>query len=227
MNIKNPCPGFDLDTFRSESVARAVAAWQATCVGQYIDISDYNFTPESAYTIGLFSQIGRLAFAVVCPDEYADILKNVDEIDPYDLARREKELFKIDHNQLGARMVADWDLPEIFSQAILYQDTSVDELKIPADSPTYQLIDLIQWTGKTLRFCTTISNILNRPESRTNRDYLDKTIAEAEDINISSDEFPLTFDLITDEWKQLNGALDIPLPEALPTDWKKIYSLAG
>ncbi len=70
-----------------------------------------------AFTAGVLHGIGLLALAVMHPREYIHLLgTHIGTAES--LAAREKELFGIDHGELGRSLVHDWQLPEEF-QAIV------------------------------------------------------------------------------------------------------------
>lgn len=68
---------------------------------------------DFAYTAGLIHDIGRLALAVLRPQQYIDFLDHCQE-GPIDLLVRERELFGIDHCEAGRFLVVAWELPEAF-----------------------------------------------------------------------------------------------------------------
>ena len=68
---------------------------------------------DIAYTAGLLHGIGLMAFAVVQPAEYIELLGRFIGT-PASLLERERVVFGIDHCQLGRKLVQDWSLPEDF-----------------------------------------------------------------------------------------------------------------
>ena len=112
-NQKGTCSEFDYDEYWSKSLGRAVAARHIAKL--------LKFSPDEAFTCGLLSQIGRLAFAGAYPDRYAQALSVVGE-EADDLCEFERELFGLDHNGLTSEMMADWHLPKLFREAVLAQE---------------------------------------------------------------------------------------------------------
>jgi two-component system, cell cycle response regulator len=111
-----PCSAFDYEGFWSEAIATAASA-------RALSAHIKSTSAEEAFSFGLLSQIGRLAFATVHPEHYEKVLKNVTL--PYDesLCRLEREAFALDHNELTAAMLEDWGLPQVFVEAARCQDS--------------------------------------------------------------------------------------------------------
>lgn len=68
---------------------------------------------DIAYTAGILHDIGRLALAVVRPREYIDLLGRHMGT-PGSMLLREREMFGMDHCEIGKKLVAEWKLPEDF-----------------------------------------------------------------------------------------------------------------
>ncbi|HUX44115.1 MAG TPA: HDOD domain-containing protein [Terracidiphilus sp.] len=72
---------------------------------------------DIAFTCGLMHDLGRMAFAVVKPLEYAEMLGR--QVGPSaSILEPEREFFGRDHCQLGAQLVRDWRLPEEFESIV-------------------------------------------------------------------------------------------------------------
>jgi len=88
------------------SVACAMIAEQAAKASYF----DQHF----AYAAGIMHDIGRVVLAVSMPREYACVIeRGADQ--PHDLLLSERALCGIDHCQVGAILVKEWALPEVFS----------------------------------------------------------------------------------------------------------------
>jgi len=72
---------------------------------------------DIAYTAGVLHGIGLLALAVVRPQEYIQLLGTFIGT-PASLLVRERATFGIDHCALGKKLIADWNLPEDFAEAM-------------------------------------------------------------------------------------------------------------
>jgi len=130
------CAGFDYEGFWAISLARAIAA-------ERIAHSTGRCPPESAYTLGLLSDIGRLALASVYPEEYSALLASEGGRDPVALARLERERLAIDHGTVTACLLEHWGLRKSFLRASrLFQDERpVGETE---DAETLHLVNLLK-----------------------------------------------------------------------------------
>lgn len=74
---------------------------------------DRNF----AYTAGVLHCIGRLALAVVRPQEYIHLLgTHIGSLES--MLERERALFGTDHAEIGRKLIADWQLPDEFDAVV-------------------------------------------------------------------------------------------------------------
>jgi HD-like signal output (HDOD) protein len=81
----------------------------------------------AAYTAGVMHDIGRVVLAVAQPDEYAKLLQSGVESQAEAL-KREKEIFGIDHCELGRRMAIDWKLPSLFMEVTSRHHAAPDDV---------------------------------------------------------------------------------------------------
>jgi putative nucleotidyltransferase with HDIG domain len=72
---------------------------------------------DSAYTAGVLHDIGRLALAVIRPQEYAALLER-HHGSGASILPLEAELFGCDHCQAGSHLVTDWKLPADFDAIV-------------------------------------------------------------------------------------------------------------
>ena len=72
---------------------------------------------DTAYTAGVMHDIGRLALAVIRPDEYAALLSR-HHGPAASILPLETELFGCDHCQAGRHLVTDWTLPPAFEAVV-------------------------------------------------------------------------------------------------------------
>ena len=108
-NRGGACKGFDYDVYWSHSLATAVAA---QCLATRVKL----VVPAEAFTCGLLSGVGRLALASIHPDRYATVLERAAAGD--DLIDCEREAFDVDHRELAAALLEDWQLPTHFGFAV-------------------------------------------------------------------------------------------------------------
>jgi putative nucleotidyltransferase with HDIG domain len=72
---------------------------------------------EVAFTAGILHDIGRFALSVVRPKEYANLLESHRGA-PASLLAGERDLFGLDHCEVGAQLVTDWNLPVEFVSSV-------------------------------------------------------------------------------------------------------------
>jgi putative nucleotidyltransferase with HDIG domain len=72
---------------------------------------------DAAYTAGVLHDIGRLALAVIRPNEYAVLLAR-HQGSATSILAAEEELFGCDHCEAGRHLVADWKLPAEFHEIV-------------------------------------------------------------------------------------------------------------
>jgi len=72
---------------------------------------------DTAYTAGIMHDIGRLALAVIRPNEYAALLGKHAGC-AASILPLETELFGCDHCQAGRHLVTDWGLPPTFEAVV-------------------------------------------------------------------------------------------------------------
>jgi HD-like signal output (HDOD) protein len=115
-NCAGHCSGFDYDTYWAQALAMAVAIAAIT-------VRERTVSPAEAFTLGLLSDIGRLALATAWPGTYGECLNSSQSDD--DLLHLERKLFTVNHNQLTLMLLLDWGLPSI----------SLDALKLSFEQP--------------------------------------------------------------------------------------------
>jgi HD-like signal output (HDOD) protein len=91
-------------------------------------------SPDSAYSLGLLHDIGRLGLLVAYPGEYSQILKAADR-DAVSLLDQEKSIFGMDHCEAGRSLLEQATLPEDFCMVVGRhhdppQGCALDSLKI-------------------------------------------------------------------------------------------------
>jgi two-component system cell cycle response regulator len=102
------CTGFDYHIYWAKALAMAVAI--AAIIAR-----ERTVAPEEAFTLGLLSDIGRLALATAWPDTYGDCLQRSQG---EDLLLLEQEHFAVDHKELTTILLLDWGLPGILLDAL-------------------------------------------------------------------------------------------------------------
>ena len=182
---QGPCSAFDYDLFWPESLAQAVGARHLTArLG--------GFAPDEAFTCGLLSQIGRLAFATAYPERYAELLGTVSHENRRQLAEAENAAFDIDHHALAAEMMADWHIPQVFREAVHAQnDPDAGRLEIGSRAHLF---------ARVLRLSGAIARLL--PRSAVHRETLSTLVVQANRLGIMPNVYHEVFDAISREWRE-------------------------
>jgi two-component system, cell cycle response regulator len=113
VSTRGGCRLFDYVGFWSTSLARAVAGCR---IAQGLAC----YVPDEVFTVGLLAQLGRLVLATIHPDRYGTLIASIC-CSQRELIELERELFDIDHNDLTARLMADWGLPSRVCDAVYLQ----------------------------------------------------------------------------------------------------------
>jgi len=77
---------------------------------------------DIAFTCGVIHDIGRLALAVVRPNEYADLLGSYTGR-AAGVLEQERVAFGKNHCEIGAHLIEEWNLPEDFSAIVATHHT--------------------------------------------------------------------------------------------------------
>jgi two-component system cell cycle response regulator len=107
-NSTGNCAEFDYATYWSQSLAMSVAIAAITT-------RERTVLPEESFTLGLLSDIGRLALATAWSEIYGECLAMAQD---EQLIALERERFAIDHNALSLILLDDWGFPQIFLDAL-------------------------------------------------------------------------------------------------------------
>ncbi len=202
------CRGFDYEEFWSESLARAVAA-------KHVAHLSGTFAPDEAFTCGLLSQIGRLAFATAFPDAYIGAIKDVREGDHQALAEVERTVFGIDHNDLAAEMMGEWHLPDIFRAAVRAQAAP--------EALAEEVHRRAQGFAHILHLTSHITEILLR--DTVSDGTLSALSKEAEDLGIGPKLDHGAIDTIGQEWRDTGVVFSVRTREVPPA--AEIYAEAA
>ncbi len=209
-NKNGPCQEFDYEAFWSDSIARSVAARHMAI------IRNHNVDMDSAFTAGLLCQIGRLAFASVEPVKYAEFLQRTKDQSVSDQLKAQRRIFGIDHNELTAKMMNNWQLPEYYSKAIYYQDSEKVQFELPVDSPELELVRILKWSR-------TIARLFKKNHGLRRRN-LDLAVKATHVLGMPTGYFSKYFDKISSEWLQMGGVFEVPTRQA--SSWEQIYATA-
>jgi HD-like signal output (HDOD) protein len=181
------CPRFHFDNFWAWAIATATSI-RTIARNESCDFRD------TAFVAGLLTEIGRLVLATGVPDQYESVLASVDGLaDP----AAERRAFGTDYIEIGAEVLARWQLPSTIVDAVRFQAA-------PDQAPDAATRNL----ANSIRQSQAIANALcsSTPPSAATAGLDETTVAR-----------------LHWESRELAGILDIPLgdlpnPEALETD---------
>lgn len=194
-NRAGRCVEFDYEWFWSESLGRAVAVRNLTA---HLSMC----APDVAFTIGLLSRIGRLALATAFPGEYARALQLAASGKAGGLARIERELFQLDHNDLAADMLSDWRLPPVFCDAVRFQDSP--------ELDTAQLDPLARQLAQTVHLGGLVARVLSRGGAGPAAEEL---AGQVRALSICPETFAQLFETIRQAWQEMGEVLEVQTRE--------------
>ncbi len=92
----------------------------AACTTEALAVigSDYDFEAPVAFTAGLLHDIGKLVLEQLMTDEIRLTLNNIVRQDATSRADAEREVFGVDHADIGACLLRSWRLPDIIVEAV-------------------------------------------------------------------------------------------------------------
>ncbi len=218
---KTRCAAFSYRMFWSESLARAVAMRHIASLRKF----DW---PEEAFVLGLLADIGRLVFANVAPAEYAGLLARTDDL--CELAELERDAFGLDHDELTARLLQKWGLPQDFCAMVWRGKPPPSPGGEREAGPTCGLgatgglsaSDVGHPTGgQAARGTQTRRSLLGQMLHAASavaalvvKPYIEeeelKTLAgAAEGLGLTAGESATMFDAIAEEWRLAGAVLDV------------------
>jgi putative nucleotidyltransferase with HDIG domain len=78
---------------------------------------DGSIDKDAAYTAGILHDVGRVALAVIQPKGYAALLEKHHGTSA-SMLLAEREMFGLDHCEVGRQLIADWKLPKSFEAVV-------------------------------------------------------------------------------------------------------------
>lgn len=139
------CKGFDYAQFWSRSVAMACAAQALTGCIRIAPVAEM-------FTCGLLAGIGRLGLASARPDAYSRLLEQYHDQPLADMTHAEAQLFGFNHLSLAAAMMNDWNIPRLFSDAVLFHEAP-QASGFAQDSRQQRLVRILQMAARVADIC--------------------------------------------------------------------------
>lgn len=196
------CRAFDYSRFWSRSVAMACAAQALTgCI---------RIAPASEmFTCGLLAGIGQLGLASARPQAYSDLLERHAGQPLAELTAAETLLFEYNHLSLAAAMMNDWNIPRLFSDAVLFHEDP-QASGFEAGSRKMQLTQMLQ-----LASC--IADLCIAPE-----EYWESMIAPLFELGlalgIDSDRLAALVAQTSIEWQEWGVVLQVQTHDLPPLE---------
>lgn len=189
-NREGCCRGFDFSTFWSDSLARGVVA-------RHVAQKPKRVHGEEAFICGLLSQLGRLAFATVYPDQYWEICNHEGQ----ELVEKEGELLGLDHNAMAAQMMESWRFPASHCLAIRHVNDP-GAIPIETNSTAY-------WLASLLRFAGRMAQVLTGRGLEKGAKAMAELVDAAAGFDVAADEIESHTQAIAAEWEQAGIMLSI------------------
>jgi diguanylate cyclase (GGDEF)-like protein len=187
-NRNGSCKKFDYQAFWSHSLLTAIAA-------QKLIFRRGLGSPEEVFVLGLLSQIGSLALATAYPVEYAAVLEKVAANGGAGagLAELEQAEFGLDHNQLTKEMLADWCLPLVFLDAVLYHEAPTQSVAAEGGRE-WQLLQVLHVASYFARVCLAAES--------QRQAMVPKLIFKAVRLGVESEALTELGDRVIQEWQE-------------------------
>ena len=195
-NSSGNCSGFDYAAYWSHSLAMAVAIAAITS-------RERTVAPAESFTLGLLSDIGRLALATAWPSAYSECLAKVQD---EQLVALERECFAIDHKALSLILLEDWGLPQLFLDAL----TLGIEQETTGTTRSARLASQLAFARQIARYC--LADISYKAN------IFDDLIIKASQHNMGETALIDFVSQVIEEWHEWGKLIDIhtdiqqPLP---------------
>lgn len=190
------CKAFDYETYWSLSLARAVSAQVLSRILSF-------GRPEQAYICGLLGEIGRLALASVYSEKYAELIEETRMGGLEALIERENDELNINHAQVGACMLEEWGLPEVFGEAI--EEFCKSRRLSPGPEPIESLAEI-------LRLGDVVASACIAGETTTHREWEilgDQLKIVRGHLGMDPEAFQRFCDTCGKEWVSWGHSLDV------------------
>lgn len=202
-NRSGDCVAFDYARYWSHSLARAVAA-QAIA-----RLTSSKPAPES-FTCALLAGIGRLALASIHPEAYARVLLEAADSSFETTIALERKALGLDHAELSAAMILDWQLPESFAYAAAHFASDDAEAEA-ASAEALAMIRLLRWADRIASELVSAPGIASGEWGRRHHDLEDVRTALA----LDPQGFAELRANIGVEWQEWSKLLALPAGDTL------------
>ncbi|MCB1317482.1 MAG: HDOD domain-containing protein [Leptospiraceae bacterium] len=150
---------------KGETFTRHLNEFSVTCAlvaSELCDRLNLKQYKEEAFISALLHKIGMTVFALNKRREYADLLRKV-ETEFADLAEEERKRYRIDHVELGQKLMQRWHLPDQYLDVIAHHNFKPEETGQVSD--LVRITALASITGREMMGILLPMNELNRRAS--------------------------------------------------------------
>ncbi len=204
------CEAFNYKTFYQDSLACAIAARNITNYVNKTSPEKSLFTPDQAYTVGLLSQVGKLAFAAVCPQPYNRMLLEDTEGGGQELCEMEKKEFGIDHCEIASDMLSEWHFSDSFCKAVRFQYKYPENQDIFKDDVIASaLASKLKAAGFMLRWSRTISTTINSSGAMNKKNVITTLDKGASEFGICPGNYHKQAVTTQKEWHTMKSIMDV------------------
>jgi diguanylate cyclase (GGDEF)-like protein len=192
-NRNGHCRDFDYTGFWSKSVAMGVSA---QLLGAAIRVAP----PVEVFTCGLLAQVGQLALSAIHPDQYSEVLERARKQPDKSLSNLEEDAFGLTHTQVAAAMMADWGIPKLFTDAVLFHEMP-ETSNFPEDSRSARLVWCLNLARQMAESC--FMDDAKRVEVQS------RMLPAAQKLGIDPETLVAIGDQMLAEWKEWSALLEI------------------
>ncbi len=148
------CTAFDYGGFWSHSVLLGLAMQELVRHRRILGT-------DEAFSLGLVARVGELALATLYPQRFARVIESCaanDEVVNTDAIHGEAQFaaeqaeLGLNHAELSAAMLADWGMPQVLVQAVLFHERP-QLASFPPESREQQLLDALSLSSLLARTC--------------------------------------------------------------------------
>jgi two-component system cell cycle response regulator len=197
-NRDGHCADFNYQHYWAQALAMAVAAAAITA-------RERTVAPDEAFTLGLISDIGRLALATAWPETYGDCLQRAGN---GDLLGLERECFAVDHKELTLILLLDWGFPGIL----------LDALSLSSEPPSAEVSRPARF-ARQLAFARQIAHYCIADGQRRD-ELLPNLQRQAEEHALERDFFEKFINEISQQWHEWGKLIEIK------TDMQPLFPVA-
>lgn len=190
------CEGFDYPAFWSHSVLMAVAVSE-------IGVAERVGASPELFSLGLLSGIGRLALATAFTQPYSDVL--LTRVTGPALLALEREKLPMDHLALGAQLMRQWGMPDLYCDAALQQEST--PAKGHANDTRQAKLEMVVFRARQIAD-------LYSAEPQLQSDLVSGITDLATQSGVKTDELNVTIDRIVTRWRILSAELSVPAVDA-------------